>query len=102
MRTTNFSGTDGKLRSAAQVIATQRDTLKLPELLKSEEHLRELWSNPATRVTAKSSRCVKRTTGSTAACVNGASTLGVSCNWWPGDARVAAPSGLGHDWTNAL
>jgi hypothetical protein len=66
MTATNFFGPDGKLRSAAQIIATLYDTLRLPEFLKSEDHRRELWSNPTTRVTAKSSRGVKRTTGATA------------------------------------
>lgn len=51
MTATNFFGPDGKLMSAAQFIASLYDTLKLPEFLKSEEHLREIWSNPITRVT---------------------------------------------------
>lgn len=50
MTATNFFSPDGKLMSAAQFIASLYDTLKLPEFLKSEEHLRELWSNPTTRV----------------------------------------------------
>jgi type I restriction enzyme R subunit len=50
MTATNFFSPDGKLMSAAQFIASLYDTLKLPEFLKSEEHLREVWSNPTTRV----------------------------------------------------
>jgi type I restriction enzyme R subunit len=50
MTATNFFSPDGKLMSAAQFIESLYDTLKLPEFLKSEEHLRELWSNPTTRV----------------------------------------------------
>lgn len=50
MTATNFFSPDGKLMSAAQFIASLYDTLKLPEFLKSEEHLREIWSNPTTRV----------------------------------------------------
>ncbi|HXK40288.1 MAG TPA: type I restriction-modification enzyme R subunit C-terminal domain-containing protein, partial [Candidatus Paceibacterota bacterium] len=50
MTATNFFSPDGKLMSAAQFIESLYDTLKLPEFLKSEEHLREMWSNPTTRV----------------------------------------------------
>lgn len=50
MSATNFFSPDGKLLSAAQFIQSLYDTLKLPEMLKSEDHLRKVWSDPATRV----------------------------------------------------
>jgi type I restriction enzyme R subunit len=50
MSATNFFSPDGKLLSAAQFIQSLYDTLRLPEMLKSEEHLRKLWSDPTTRV----------------------------------------------------
>ena len=50
MSATNFFGPDGKLLSAAQFVKSLFDTLRLPEFLKSEEHLRKLWSDPTTRV----------------------------------------------------
>lgn len=50
MSATNFFSPDGKLLSAAQFIQSLYDTLRLPEMLKSEEHLRKVWSDPATRV----------------------------------------------------
>ena len=40
---------DGKLISAEEFLRRLFDVLKLPELLESEERLRELWSNPMTR-----------------------------------------------------
>jgi type I restriction enzyme, R subunit len=46
MTATNFFSPDGKLMSAAQFIASLYDTLKLPEFLKSEEHLREFGRTP--------------------------------------------------------
>jgi type I restriction enzyme R subunit len=49
MTATNFVGPDGKLLSAAQFVQSLYDTLKLPEFLKSEEHLRKVWSEPGTR-----------------------------------------------------
>src|ERR1017187_1450420 len=50
MSATNFFGPDGKLMSVAQFIQRLYDTLRLPEFLKSEDHLRRLWSDPTTRV----------------------------------------------------
>src|SRR5262249_28243927 len=50
MSATNFFSPDGKLLSAAEFVQSLFDTLRLPEFLKSEEHLRRLWSNPTTRV----------------------------------------------------
>ena len=50
MSATNFFSPDGKLLSAAQFVQSLFDTLRLPEFLKSEEHLRKVWSDPATRV----------------------------------------------------
>ena len=50
MSATNFISPDGKLLSAAQFIQSLYDTLRLPEMLKSEDHLRRVWSDPATRV----------------------------------------------------
>ena len=50
MSATNFFSPDGKLLSAAQFVQSLYDTLRLPEFLKSEEHLRKLWSDPTTRV----------------------------------------------------
>lgn len=50
MVATNFFGPDGKLLSAAQFVQSLFDTLRLPEFLKSEAHLRKVWSDPATRV----------------------------------------------------
>jgi type I restriction enzyme, R subunit len=50
MAATNFFGPDGNLMSAAQFVQSLFDTLRLPEFLKSEEHLRKLWSDPTTRV----------------------------------------------------
>ena len=50
MTATNFFSPDGKLMSAAQFVQSLYETLKLPEILKSEEHLRTLWSDPVTRV----------------------------------------------------
>ena len=50
MSATNFFSPDGKLLSAAQFIQSLYDTLRLPEMLKSEDHLRKVWSDPATRV----------------------------------------------------
>jgi type I restriction enzyme R subunit len=50
MTATNFVGPDGKLLSAAQFVQSLYNTLRLPEFLKSEEHLRKVWSDPATRV----------------------------------------------------
>ncbi len=49
MSATNFFGPDGNLMSAAQFVQSLYDTLRLPEFLKSEEHLRKVWSDPATR-----------------------------------------------------
>jgi type I restriction enzyme R subunit len=49
MSATNFFSPDGKLLSAAQFVQSLFDTLRLPEFLKSEEHLRKLWSDPGTR-----------------------------------------------------
>ena len=49
MTATNFVGPDGKLLSAAQFIQLLYDTLSLPEYLKDETQLREIWSDPATR-----------------------------------------------------
>ncbi len=49
MMATNFYGPDGKLLSAAQFVQSLYETLKLPEFLKSEDHLRKLWSDPTTR-----------------------------------------------------
>ena len=40
---------DGKPVSAEEFIKKLFDTLKLPEILGSEDNLRELWSNPLTR-----------------------------------------------------
>ena len=40
---------DGKPVSAEEFIKKLFDTLKLPEILGSEDDLRELWSNPITR-----------------------------------------------------
>ena len=51
MSATNFFSPDGRLLSAAQFIQSLYDTLKLPEMLKSEDHLRKVWSDPATRIT---------------------------------------------------
>jgi type I restriction enzyme R subunit len=50
MSATNFFSPDGKLMSAAQFVQSLYDTLRLPEFLKSEDHLRRLWSDPTTRV----------------------------------------------------
>lgn len=50
MSATNFFSPDGRLLSAAQFVQSLFDTLRLPEFLKSEEHLRKLWSDPTTRV----------------------------------------------------
>jgi type I restriction enzyme R subunit len=50
MSATNFLSPDGKLMSAAQFVQSLYDTLRLPEFLKSEDHLRKLWSDPTTRV----------------------------------------------------
>ena len=49
MTATNFVGPDGKLLSAAQFIQLLYDTLSLPEYLKDEIQLREIWSDPTTR-----------------------------------------------------
>lgn len=49
MTATNFVGPDGKLLSAAQFIQLLYDTLSLPEYLKDETQLREIWSDPETR-----------------------------------------------------
>ncbi|KEO85420.1 restriction endonuclease subunit R [Erythrobacter sp. JL475] len=49
MTATNFVGPDGKLLSASQFIQLLYDTLSLPEYLKDEDQLREIWSDPATR-----------------------------------------------------
>jgi type I restriction enzyme R subunit len=49
MSATNFFSPDGKLLSAAQFVQSLFDTLRLPQFLKSEEHLRKLWSDPTTR-----------------------------------------------------
>ena len=40
---------DGKPASAEEFIKHLFDNLKLPDILRSEENLRELWSNPVTR-----------------------------------------------------
>ncbi len=40
---------DGKPVSAEEFLKRLFDVLKLPELLESEDHLRELWANPITR-----------------------------------------------------
>ena len=40
---------DGKPISAEEFLKRLFDVLKLPELLESEERLRELWANPMTR-----------------------------------------------------
>ena len=40
---------DGKPVSAEEFVKKLFDTLKLPEILGSEDNLRELWSNPITR-----------------------------------------------------
>jgi type I restriction enzyme R subunit len=50
MSATNFFSPDGKLLSAAQFLQSLYDTLRLPEFLKSEDHLRKVWSDPSTRV----------------------------------------------------
>jgi type I restriction enzyme, R subunit len=50
MSATNFFSPDGTLLSAAQFLQSLYDTLRLPAFLKSEEHLRKLWSDPSTRV----------------------------------------------------
>ena len=50
MTATNFYGLDGRLLSVKQFLEALYDTLKLPEFLHSEEHLREIWSSPTTRV----------------------------------------------------
>jgi type I restriction enzyme R subunit len=50
MSATNFFSPDGKLMSAAQFVQSLYETLRLPEVLKSEEHLRKLWSDPTTRM----------------------------------------------------
>jgi type I restriction enzyme, R subunit len=50
MSATNFFSPDGKLLSAAQFVKNLYETLRLPEVLKSEEHLRKLWSDPTTRL----------------------------------------------------
>ena len=49
MTATNYFSSDGKLLSAAEFIQSLYDTLKLPEVLKSEDDLRRLWSDPTTR-----------------------------------------------------
>jgi type I restriction enzyme R subunit len=49
MAATNFIGPDGKLISAAQFIQLLYDTLTLPGVLKDEDQLRLIWSDPATR-----------------------------------------------------
>jgi type I restriction enzyme R subunit len=49
MSATNFFSPDGKLLSAAQFLQSLYDTLRLPAFLKSEDHLRKLWSDPTTR-----------------------------------------------------
>jgi len=49
MTATNFVGADGRLLSAAQFLQLLYDTLVLPEYLKDEDQLREIWSDPATR-----------------------------------------------------
>jgi type I restriction enzyme R subunit len=49
MAATNFIGPDGKLMSAAQFIQLLYDTLTLPGVLKDEDQLRVIWSDPATR-----------------------------------------------------
>ena len=40
---------DGRPASAEEFIKYLFDTLKLPEILRNEDNLRELWSNPVTR-----------------------------------------------------
>jgi type I restriction enzyme R subunit len=50
MTATNFFSPDGRLLSAAQFVQSLYDILRLPEFLKSEEHLRKLWADPTTRV----------------------------------------------------
>ena len=47
--TSTYFYVDGKPISAEEFLQRLFDTLKLPELLESEEKLRELWSNPVTR-----------------------------------------------------
>jgi type I restriction enzyme, R subunit len=47
--TSTYFYVDGKPISAEEFLQRLFDTLKLPELLESEEKLRELWSNPMTR-----------------------------------------------------
>src|ERR1019366_1849141 len=50
MSATNFFSPDGKLMSAAQFVQSLYDTMRMPEFLKSEDHLRKLWLDPTTRV----------------------------------------------------
>lgn len=47
--TSTYFYVDGKPISAEEFIQRLFDTLKLPELLESEERLRELWADPLTR-----------------------------------------------------
>lgn len=47
--TSTYFYVDGKPISAEEFLQRLFDTLKLPELLESEERLRELWANPMTR-----------------------------------------------------
>ncbi len=47
--TSTYFYVDGKPISAEEFLQRLFDTLKLPELLESEERLRELWANPLTR-----------------------------------------------------
>jgi type I restriction enzyme R subunit len=47
--TSTYFYVDGKPISAEEFLKRLFDTLKLPELLESEERLRELWANPLTR-----------------------------------------------------
>jgi type I restriction enzyme, R subunit len=47
--TSTYFYVDGKPISAEEFLQRLFDTLKLPELLESEEKLRELWANPMTR-----------------------------------------------------
>ena len=47
--TSTYFYVDGKPISAEEFLKRLFDTIKLPELLESEERLRELWANPVTR-----------------------------------------------------
>jgi type I restriction enzyme R subunit len=49
MTQTIFFGADGTPMSAPEFIKSLFDTLKLPDFFDSEEKLREIWSDPATR-----------------------------------------------------